>query len=133
MKRKSAKFIFAPWILALFVLITIPLRAQDATAQAPAELPAAANAAPPAQTAQAPPVAPPAPAAANAAPDRHVTWGGFVPNVLHDQKEIWLFPFSMARGHHLLPALVFVGGTAALAAFVHTPPHPDEALTDLAR
>ena len=121
MKRKSAKFIFAPWILALFVLIAIPLRAQDATAQAPAELPAAANAAPPAQTAQAPPVAPPAPAAANAAPDRHVTWGGFVPNVLHDQKEIWLFPFSMARGHHLLPALVFVGGTAALAAFVDNP------------
>jgi hypothetical protein len=38
------------------------------------------------------------------------------PRVLRDQKRIFLFPFSVARGRHLKPVLGMVGITAALVA-----------------
>jgi len=43
------------------------------------------------------------------------------PNILHDQKEIWLFPVSVARGHHLKPVLILTGITAVLVAGVDNP------------
>jgi membrane-associated phospholipid phosphatase len=43
------------------------------------------------------------------------------PNILHDQKEIWLFPLSVARGHHLKPVLFLTVVTAGLVAGVDNP------------
>jgi hypothetical protein len=37
-------------------------------------------------------------------------------NILHDQKDIWLFPVKLAEGHHLLPTIGVVGLTAGLIA-----------------
>ena len=36
------------------------------------------------------------------------------PDLLHDQKSIWLFPVSAIRGHHLKPTLGLLGATALL-------------------
>jgi hypothetical protein len=54
-------------------------------------------------------------------PERSVSWVKLVPNVLHDQKEIWLFPVSVGRGHHLIPVLILTGITAGLVAGVDNP------------
>ena len=43
-------------------------------------------------------------------------WKGLGPNLLRDQKEIWLFPVSLARGKHLKPTLAVIGVTAGLIA-----------------
>jgi hypothetical protein len=43
-------------------------------------------------------------------------WLRFVPDVLHDQKRIWLFPISVVQGHHLIPTLAVCGTTAGLVA-----------------
>ncbi len=40
-----------------------------------------------------------------------------LPKTLHDQEHIFLFPLSVARGHHLKPVLSIVGITAGLVAF----------------
>lgn len=50
------------------------------------------------------------------APDRPVSWKLLVPNVVHDQKPIWLFPKSVAEGKHLTPTLVTLSITAGLVA-----------------
>lgn len=50
------------------------------------------------------------------APDRPVSWKLLPPNILHDQKTIWLFPARLAEGKHWKPALGFVATTAALVA-----------------
>src|SRR5579863_10089586 len=50
------------------------------------------------------------------AADRQVSWKRLAPNVLSDQKPIWLFPVHVAQGRHWKPALGFVLGTAALVA-----------------
>jgi hypothetical protein len=47
-------------------------------------------------------------------PDRAVSWRRLVPNMARDQEQIWMFPLSVARGHHVKPAVVLVGATAAL-------------------
>jgi membrane-associated phospholipid phosphatase len=47
-------------------------------------------------------------------PDREVSWKRLVPNLARDQKQIWLFPVSVVRGHHLKPTLAIMGITAAL-------------------
>jgi membrane-associated phospholipid phosphatase len=39
-----------------------------------------------------------------------------VRNLASDQKKIWLFPFQLARGNHLLPTVAFVGATAGVVA-----------------
>jgi len=62
----------------------------------------------------------PAPSA-SPSPERWVSWTKLAPNVLHDQKEIWLFPVSVARGHHLKPVLIFTVITAGLVAGVDNP------------
>jgi membrane-associated phospholipid phosphatase len=41
-------------------------------------------------------------------------WKQLGPNLLRDQKVIWPFPVSVARGEHLKPTLALVGVTAAL-------------------
>jgi membrane-associated phospholipid phosphatase len=41
-------------------------------------------------------------------------WKGVVPDLLGDQKRIWLFPYSVARGHHWKPTLALIGATGLL-------------------
>jgi membrane-associated phospholipid phosphatase len=43
-------------------------------------------------------------------------WLRFGPNVLKDQKTIWSFPVSVARGRHLKPTFTIMGITAGLVA-----------------
>ncbi|HXM95903.1 MAG TPA: phosphatase PAP2 family protein [Candidatus Dormibacteraeota bacterium] len=52
----------------------------------------------------------------SAADEREVSWRKLPVNFLHDQKDMWLFPVQLAKGHHLLPTALIVGGTAALIA-----------------
>jgi PAP2 superfamily protein len=47
---------------------------------------------------------------------RPVSWKQLLPNVLDDQKHIWLFPKDLAEGKHWKPAAAFVLGTGALIA-----------------
>src|SRR6266566_259649 len=58
----------------------------------------------PAQTTQTPPA------------ERDVSWRQLPSNVLHDQKDIWLFPVKVAHGRHWLPTAAVVGVTAGLLA-----------------
>ena len=73
-----------------------------------------------AQYQQAAPPAPEAPAAASSpsfpgqTQDVDISWRKLPKRVLHDQKNIWLFPTQLARGHYWLPTLPVVGGTAGL-------------------
>jgi membrane-associated phospholipid phosphatase len=46
--------------------------------------------------------------------DRPVSWKLIVPNVLSDQKAIWLFPTKIAKDHNWIPALSIAGATAGL-------------------
>ena len=108
---KTAKFIAASGILSLFFTISLPLRAQDAPT------PSVAGVSPAVATAQPAQAAAPDPGCT----DRHVSWLGLTPNLLHDQKDIWLFPTSVARGHHWKPVLVFTLVTAALVAGADNP------------
>lgn len=47
---------------------------------------------------------------------RDVSWKKLPFNILHDQKDIWLFPTQLARGRHWIPTLAVVGITAGLIA-----------------
>src|ERR1700674_5193914 len=49
-------------------------------------------------------------------PERASSWRRLVPNLVQDQKQIWLFPVSVAHGHHLKPTLAVAGITAGLVA-----------------
>lgn len=46
--------------------------------------------------------------------EREVSWHTVPKDFLHDQKNIWLFPTQLAKGHHWVPTLAIVGGTAGL-------------------
>jgi membrane-associated phospholipid phosphatase len=48
--------------------------------------------------------------------ERAVSWKLLVPNLLHDQKQIWTFPVYAATGRHWKPALGVVAATAGLVA-----------------
>jgi len=50
------------------------------------------------------------------APTRQISWKLLLPNVVHDQKPIWLFPRALAGGKHLNPTLVVLSVTAGLIA-----------------
>src|SRR5437879_7019270 len=39
-------------------------------------------------------------------------WKSLAPDLLHEQKRMWLFPTSIVRGHHLKPTLALLGATA---------------------
>lgn len=41
-------------------------------------------------------------------------WKGLAPDLLQDQKRMWLFPVSVVRGHHWKPTLALLGATALL-------------------
>jgi membrane-associated phospholipid phosphatase len=48
--------------------------------------------------------------------DVDISWRKLPKRILRDQKDIWLFPTQLARGHYWLPTLAVVGGTAGLIA-----------------
>lgn len=50
----------------------------------------------------------------SASGQRDVSWRQLPGNFLHDQKQIWLFPASLAQGHHWRPTLAIAGVTAGL-------------------
>jgi len=61
---------------------------------------------------------------ADAALDIDVSWKNLPKRILHDQKDIWLFPVQLAKGRHWIPTLAVVGGTAGLiAADPHAMPY----------
>lgn len=66
------------------------------------------------------------------AEQRQVTWKSLPKDFLHDQKDIWLFPLQLAKGHYLLPTLGIVGGTAGLiVADPHVMPYFRDHATNL--
>lgn len=46
--------------------------------------------------------------------ERPVSWKLLPPNIIHDQKPIWLFPTRVVRGEHWKPTLAFIFATAGL-------------------
>jgi hypothetical protein len=45
---------------------------------------------------------------------REATWRSLPGDFLHDQKDLWTFPWQLAKGRHLVPTLIVVGGTVGL-------------------
>jgi membrane-associated phospholipid phosphatase len=63
------------------------------------------------------PTAPPPPSTQPASETgRPISWKLLVPNILHDQKPIWLFPARAAQGKHAKPTLAFILATAGMVA-----------------
>lgn len=64
--------------------------------------------------------------------EREATWRTLPRNFLHDQKDIWLFPTQLARGHHWVPILAVSGVTAGLIfADPHVAPYFRKHATNL--
>jgi len=80
---------------AAIVLASFPLRAQETQQALTADDPT-------------PQTSPPARA------ERDVSYRTLPRNFLQDQKDIWLFPVRLAKGHQWLPTLAVTGVTAAL-------------------
>jgi membrane-associated phospholipid phosphatase len=56
--------------------------------------------------------------------DVDLKWKNLPERILHDQKEIWLFPVALAHGKYWVPTLVVTAGTAGLiAADPHAMPY----------
>ena len=56
--------------------------------------------------------------------ERETTWGSLLPDVLRDQKDIWLSPVQLAKGHGWVPTVVMAVGTAGfIASDSHTMPY----------
>jgi membrane-associated phospholipid phosphatase len=115
MVRGGRQRLRATFLLLFAGAVMQPCMAQDATPRNPTEAPASEQTQP---QAQAP--LPPVPSASPVA-ERQVSWIKLMPNVLHDQKDIWLFPVSVARGHHWKPALILTGITVGLVAGADNP------------
>lgn len=49
-------------------------------------------------------------------PGRQISWKLLVPNVMHDQKPIWLFPKAVAEGKHVKPTIAILSVTGGLIA-----------------
>lgn len=47
-------------------------------------------------------------------PQREATWRSLPGDFLHDQKDLWMFPWQLAKGHHWVPTLIVLGGTVGL-------------------
>ncbi len=61
---------------------------------------------------------------ADYATQRKETWRTLPTDFLHDQKQIWLFPTQLARGHQWIPTLAITGATVGLLyADPHTMPY----------
>jgi membrane-associated phospholipid phosphatase len=55
---------------------------------------------------------------------RETTWGSLVPDIFRDQKDIWLSPGQLAKGHGWVPMLIMAAGTAGfIASDSHTMPY----------
>ena len=54
----------------------------------------------------------PKPTAVSNNDDLEVTWKTVPMKFLRDEKDMWLFPEQLAKGHHWLPTALVVGGTA---------------------
>jgi len=109
------------WLVALVLCGSISsigiVRAQEPAQAISAEAQSLASADAPAQAGSTQ-TAPSAPA------DRDVSERLLIPNFLHDQQDIWLFPTKFSHENHWLPTLVVVGVTAALlAADAHDAPY----------
>ena len=70
---------------------------------------------------QAAPDSSPAASPESVFPERAVNWLKLVPNLARDQKDIWLFPVSLARGRHLRPAIALTAITAGVVTAVDVP------------
>ena len=107
---------FSAVLLILFALAAPFCSAQENAA--PAEVSSAQDGSDPAATVPEPVqpgISAPAPAAAPG--EWQILgsqWKRVGPDLLHQQKEMWLFPVSLARGHHWKPALAVIGATALL-------------------
>jgi len=53
-------------------------------------------------------------------PQREATWRSMPGDFLHDQKDLWTFPFRVFRGHYIVPVALVVGGTVGL---IYADPH----------
>lgn len=108
-----ARFGLGIFLIVTLVASPLSVRAQE-LAQNPAQQTVSGSAFPAAAQTR----------ASSAPALQNVTWRELPRDFLRDQKEIWLFPKSLAKGHHWLPVLFVVGGTAALiAADPHVMPH----------
>jgi membrane-associated phospholipid phosphatase len=47
-------------------------------------------------------------------PQREATWRSVPGDFLHDQKDLWMFPWQLAKGHHWVPTLLILGPTVGL-------------------
>jgi membrane-associated phospholipid phosphatase len=81
-------------------------------------LPGAGFAGDPGAAREFPPATSSAPTPSNQTPgdDREVSWRKLPMNLLHDQKDMWLFPLELGKGRHWLPTLFITGATAAFLA-----------------
>jgi membrane-associated phospholipid phosphatase len=77
------------------------------------------------RAAASPPSSPlPRPSKEDPSADREVSLRKLPLNFLRDQKDMWLFPLDLAKGHHWLPTLFITGGTAVfIATDPQTMPH----------
>lgn len=66
----------------------------------------------------------PHPSSAIAPGQRPISWKLLIPNILHDQKPIWLLPADVVRGRHWKPTAAIIVATAGLVALdPHDAPH----------
>ena len=104
-------------LVACYLIVVMgllqPSAAQDSATPTNSSKDGSVQSAPPSPTAQANSI--------GTAKQRPVSWLWLVPNVVYDQKPIWLFPASVVRGHHLKPALIVTGITAGLIIGVDPP------------
>jgi membrane-associated phospholipid phosphatase len=117
-RQFAAKVVFRgrPFAMALRCAVLLAMLGASARAQERMEVPAlgcegeAAAQAP--EGAGAPQTASPPTTGA----PREATWRALPGNFVQDQKDLWLFPVKLAKGHYWLPSALVVGGTAALIA-----------------
>jgi hypothetical protein len=48
--------------------------------------------------------------------ERPVSWTLMAPNLVQDQKNIWIFPAHLVKGKHVVPTVAVLAATAALVA-----------------
>src|SRR3979490_2982683 len=108
---KLTKFPFVLFFLIAALILAQRCAAQDALIASPGGEPALETALPlPA------PVTPPYAPVTKPSPERQISWRRLVPNMVQDQKQIFLFPVSVARGNHLKPFLAITALTAGFVA-----------------
>src|SRR5258706_11773161 len=108
---KPTKFPFVLFFLIAALIMAQRCAAQDALISSPAGEPALETALHlPA------PVTPLYAPVTNPSPERQISWRRLVPNMVQDQKQIFLFPVSVARGNHLKPFLAITALTAGFVA-----------------